>query len=74
MTENEAAMTDYKDPASGQPLQKRCEESYFFRMSKYQADLLAHIEANPHFIQPAFRKNEILVRSLLALLVQKYKC
>jgi hypothetical protein len=29
-------------------------------MSKYQERLLAHIEANPDFIQPSFRKNEVL--------------
>mmetsp|Transcript_52369 Transcript_52369/g.84751 ORF Transcript_52369/g.84751 Transcript_52369/m.84751 type:complete len:899 (+) Transcript_52369:23-2719(+) len=62
ITENEAQLTDYKDPASGQPLEKRSEESYFFRMSKYQERLLAHIEANPDFIQPSFRKNEILAK------------
>ena len=45
-----------------QPLEKRSEESYFFRMSKYQERLLAHIEANPDFIQPSFRKNEILAK------------
>ena len=62
VTESEAQQTDYKDPASGLPLEKRSEESYFFRMSKYQERLLAHIEANPDFIQPAFRKNEILAK------------
>ncbi len=29
-------------------------------MSKYQEQLLAHIEANPDFIQPKSRRNEIL--------------
>jgi len=62
ITESEAALTDYKDPASGLPLEKRSEESYFFRMSKYQERLLAHIEANPDFILPSFRKNEILAK------------
>ncbi len=36
------------------------EENYFFRLSKYADRLLAHIEANPEFIQPESRKNEIL--------------
>jgi methionyl-tRNA synthetase len=36
------------------------EESYFFRMSKYQDQLLAHIEANPDFIQPRSKRNEIV--------------
>ncbi len=36
------------------------EPSYFFRMSKYQDALLAHIEANPNFIRPESYRNEIL--------------
>ncbi|MCB2228883.1 MAG: methionine--tRNA ligase [Desulfarculaceae bacterium] len=36
------------------------EENYFFRMSKYQAALKAHIEANPDFIRPERYKNEVL--------------
>mmetsp|Transcript_54949 Transcript_54949/g.112203 ORF Transcript_54949/g.112203 Transcript_54949/m.112203 type:complete len:903 (+) Transcript_54949:99-2807(+) len=62
VTENEAQMSDYKDPSSGVPLTKMTEESYFFRMSKYQEKLLAHIEANPEFVQPSYRKNEILAK------------
>ena len=37
------------------------EENYFFRMSKYQERLLAHIEANPDFIRPEGFKNEVQV-------------
>ena len=29
-------------------------------MSKYQDNLINHIESNPNFIQPNHRKNEIL--------------
>jgi len=36
------------------------ERNYFFRMSKYADQLVAHIEANPDFIQPANRRNEVL--------------
>ena len=36
------------------------EPSYFFRMSKYQDALLAHIEANPQCIRPAAYRNEIV--------------
>ena len=36
------------------------EENYFFRMSKYQAALKEHIEANPDFIRPERYKNEVL--------------
>jgi methionyl-tRNA synthetase len=36
------------------------EENYFFRLSAYGDRLLAHYEANPHFIQPDTRRNEIV--------------
>ena len=36
------------------------EETYFFKMSKYQNRLVKHIEDNPDFIQPESRKNEML--------------
>lgn len=36
------------------------EESYFFRLSKYQDVLLKHIQENPDFIQPASRRNEMI--------------
>jgi len=47
-------------PDCGRPTDKLKEESYFFRMSKYQEALIQHIEANPDFIQPRSRRNEIL--------------
>ena len=36
------------------------EQNYFFRMSKYQQDLLDHINANPEFITPERYRNEVL--------------
>ena len=36
------------------------EESYFFKMSKYEDQLLEFIENNPDFIQPARRKSEMV--------------
>ncbi len=36
------------------------ENNYFFRLSRYADRLLAHYEANPEFIQPASRRNEIV--------------
>ena len=36
------------------------EENYFFRLSKYQGQLLEHIEKHPEFIQPEIRRNEIV--------------
>ena len=36
------------------------ETNYWFKMSNYQEDLINYIHDNPDFIQPAFRKNEVL--------------
>ncbi|MGZ8359152.1 MAG: methionine--tRNA ligase [Allosphingosinicella sp.] len=36
------------------------EESWFFRLSAYQDRLLAHYEANPAFIRPDSRRNEVM--------------
>jgi methionyl-tRNA synthetase len=56
----ETQLIDFKCPDCNRPTEKLKEESYFFRMSKYQDQLLAHIEANPEFIQPKSRRNEII--------------
>jgi methionyl-tRNA synthetase len=56
----ETQMINGNCPDCGRATTKLKEESYFFRMSKYQEQLLAHIEANPDFIQPKSRRNEIL--------------
>ena len=36
------------------------EENWYFRMAKHQDWLIAHIEANPSFVSPTIRRNEIL--------------
>ena len=36
------------------------EESYFFRLSKWQKPLLEYYEAHPDFISPVSRKNEVI--------------
>ncbi|MBI2529042.1 MAG: methionine--tRNA ligase [Candidatus Rokubacteria bacterium] len=36
------------------------EQNYFFRMSKYQAWLIRHLEEHPGFIQPERYRNEVL--------------
>lgn len=41
------------------------EESYFFRMSKYQDWLIDYIRTHPDFIQPQSRANEMLQNFLL---------
>lgn len=47
-------------PDCGRPTELMKEESYFFRLSAYQEKLLAYIEANPQFVQPDSRRNEVL--------------
>lgn len=47
-------------PDCGRPVQKASEEAYFFKLSKYADRLIEHIEANPDFIQPESRKNEMV--------------
>lgn len=36
------------------------ENSYFFKLSKYQDRLLEYIETHPDFIKPSYRKNEVI--------------
>jgi methionyl-tRNA synthetase len=36
------------------------ETNFFFRLSEYDEALLKHIEAHPDFIQPDYRRNEVL--------------
>ncbi len=47
-------------PDCGRKVSERCEEAYFFRMSKYQDRLIKYIENHPEFIQPEGRKNEMI--------------
>ncbi|MDP3895622.1 MAG: methionine--tRNA ligase [Mesorhizobium sp.] len=44
----------------GSPVEWVAEESYFFRLSAYQDRLLAFYDANPDYIGPPERRNEIL--------------
>jgi methionyl-tRNA synthetase len=44
----------------GTPVEWTVEESWFFRLSAYQQKLLDHYAANPGFIQPESRRNEVL--------------
>ena len=53
-------LVDGKCPDCGRDVELTREESYFFRLSKYQDRLIKHIEENPEFIQPVSRQNEML--------------
>jgi len=47
-------------PDCGREVQKKSEEAYFFKLSKYQKQLEEYIESHPEFIQPVARKNEMI--------------
>ncbi|MHB2025996.1 MAG: methionine--tRNA ligase [Elusimicrobiota bacterium] len=48
------------NPECRRPLEMVREESYFFRLSKYQGKLLAFYQEHPGFLMPASRAPEIL--------------
>ncbi|OSC28858.1 methionine--tRNA ligase [Mycobacterium vulneris] len=45
---------------TGAPVTWTEEQTYFFRLSAYTDKLLAHYEANPDFIAPDVRRNEVV--------------
>lgn len=47
-------------PDCHRQVEKVKEESYFFRLSKYQDRIIKHLEANPEFLQPSTRRNEMI--------------
>ena len=55
----ETQLLDGKCPTCGGKVERLKEESYYFRLSKYQQPLLDFYAANPDFLQPAFRLNEV---------------
>ncbi len=56
----ERQLVDGNCPDCGRPTELIKEESYFFKMSKYQDRLLQYIEDHPDFIQPTARRNEMI--------------
>ena len=49
-------------PDCGRELENLKEETYFFRMSKYEDMLMDFFEKNPDFVKPKSRMNEIMSR------------
>jgi len=45
---------------NGTPVEWTVEESWFFKLSAYQDKLLDHYSANPEFIRPESRRNEVV--------------
>ncbi len=58
LTEKE--LVDGNCPDHQVPPEEITEQNYFFRMSKYQQQLINHIKENPEFITPERYKNEVL--------------
>ena len=56
----ESQLVEGKCPDCGRECVDAEEEAYFFKMSKYADQLMAHIESHPEFIQPESRKNEMV--------------
>ena len=44
----------------GTPVEWTAEETWFFRLSKYQQPLLDHYRDHPEFVQPEGRRNEVM--------------
>lgn len=59
-TENKLVDGKCPNPDCGRDVELLKEESYFFKMSKYQDRLLKYIKDNPEFIQPVSRRNEMI--------------
>lgn len=60
--EAKAKQYDFKSPINRKPLVQRTEKNYFFRLSRYQAQLLALLENGELNIHPASRTAEIIAR------------
>ena len=56
----DSQLVDGKCPDCGREVEEKCEEAYFFKLSKYQKQLEEYIESHPEFIQPVARKNEMI--------------
>ena len=56
----ETQLVDGKCPDCGREVRKEKEETYFFKLSKYQKQLEEYIEQNPDFIYPESRKKEMI--------------
>ena len=56
----DSQLVDGKCPDCGREVHKEKEESYFFKLSKYQKQLEQYINDHEEFIQPESRKNEMI--------------
>ena len=59
LTEKDRQPDGKFDPSYGDVVEL-VENNYYFKLKDHQQWLLDHIEANPEFIQPDYRRNEVL--------------
>ncbi|MBV9080870.1 MAG: methionine--tRNA ligase [Elusimicrobia bacterium] len=56
----ESELVEKKCPQCGRDVQKLKEDTYFFKLSKYEGPLLEHYRSHPEFLSPKHRANEII--------------
>jgi len=56
----EGELVEGKCPECGRNVEWVQEENYYFKLSAYSDRLLEYIESHPRFLQPEFRKNEVV--------------
>ena len=56
----ESELIDGACPIHLTPVERLKEDNYFFPLSKYQEPLLRLYEDHPEFVQPGFRRNEVV--------------
>ncbi|MSR29208.1 MAG: methionine--tRNA ligase [Phycisphaerales bacterium] len=61
-TENRARELNYKSPISGKPLVRATEQNYYFKLSAFSERIAQHYAANPTFVRPVERFNEMIGR------------
>lgn len=57
---DESELVDNQCPVHKKPVEKISEETYFFRLSKYEKALIEFYEKNPSFLSPSYRAAEIV--------------
>jgi len=55
----ESQLVDGRCPEQGHPVEPVSEESYFFRLSRFQEPLLEYYRTHPDFVRPSSRFNEV---------------
>jgi methionyl-tRNA synthetase len=57
---DEGELKEKNCPIHGRPVEQVSEETYFFKLSKYEGALLKHYEQHPDFLSPRYRAQELI--------------